>query len=199
MMSVLLIIDVIALALLAWFSLFKIVPDCATSRFRYRLWRLRDDLVDELRRDAFRDPERARRFVWFIEGFIEEADDLSALNWVWWSTATRGYKCDDYPLDLESLQTEDAARLQRYRDELVWAIFLKVMAGTPSGWIGAVIGIPILLAGELVRRFKGRNASGSVLDHARQQVVEDFDLNAGLLALMRSGSRRSRGPLYHHK
>ena len=88
-MTALLTIEVIGVALLAWGCVFKLVPDYALSHNRYKLWRLRDVLADEIRHGAFSDAGQPRAVLRVIERSIESLSDLSALNLVLFR-ATKG-------------------------------------------------------------------------------------------------------------
>jgi hypothetical protein len=79
-MSALFIINLLALAVLAGISLFVIVPSCALSWRRRRLWRLRDSLISEIRAGAFTDDEEPQRLVVRMEKYIECTDTMGALH-----------------------------------------------------------------------------------------------------------------------
>lgn len=194
-MSVLLTTSIVTLALGAWFSVFKIVPDCATSHFRYRLWRLRDCLVDEIRHGEYENAEKPRRLLALIELVIAEAADLSALNLLLAHLAARGVERRDDPLGLRGLRVEDASRLQKHRSELEHAMFAKAFAGTPSGWIAMLIAGPLAVIAVVARlAAHGNRDGGSLVARVERRVVADLELSPAL-DLMSSCRRK---PLHHY-
>lgn len=189
-MSALLTAYGVAVALFAWFMLVKVVPDCGTSHFRYRLWALRDELVDEIRAGEYEDEARAQRFVAMFEWAIEQAADLSVLN-VILLHLSRPHRAGRDPLDLEGLAPADASRLQVYRDDFERAMAMKAL-GTPSGWIFMALALPaalVVVPCELL--FRRRNRGRALLERVRRHAVADFDLNPAL-------GRKRRRPLYQH-
>jgi len=186
-MSVLLTAYVVAMAMFAWISLAKIVPDCATSQFRYRVWRLRDALVDDIRHDKYHDQERARKFVSLFERAIEHASELSLLNVIFLHISRPHNERTD-PLDLKGLDADDVERLAGYREDFERAVAMKALFGTPSGWIFVAVLSPIALVGWLTKK---DHRDGSLLARARRHVVADFELNPAF-------GRKRRGPLYQH-
>lgn len=182
---------VAAVALFAWFSLVKVVPDCATSRFRYRLWQLRDELVDDVRHDEFSNGERARRFVSSFEWAIEQAADLSALNLILLHIS-RPHSDRADPLALDGLDPADAQRLGAYREKFEVAVATKALLGTPSGWIALVLVVPIGLVVTAAQwLFRKDRRGGGVIARVRRHLVADFEMNPAL-------GRKRRGPLYEH-
>jgi hypothetical protein len=174
----------VVLALLSWLSLAKIIPDCATSHYRYRQWRLRDQLVDEIRHGEYQDAERAGRFVRMFEWSIAQSPDLSVLKLVLLNISRPRHVGRD-PLDLEGLSPDDCAKLRAYRDEYETATVLKAFMGTPSGWICVVLMMPLaLLVASVQWLLRGNRRIGALRGRysagVRKYVVADFELDASM-------------------
>ncbi len=69
-MAALLTFDLVALALFAWFCLVKVVPDCNVSILRYRLWRVRDRLADQICLGVYENEAAATDVLHTIEACI---------------------------------------------------------------------------------------------------------------------------------
>jgi len=144
-MTALLTINLIVLALAAWFSITKVVPACATSRYRYRLWRLRDALSDDIRHGKFHDEEAAKKVRLLIDLAIEDADDLSALNLVLFQLVLRRSDLPADPLGLEELSPYDQECLKERLEEVQAALLSKTLFGSVSGWLATFFLIPVVV------------------------------------------------------
>src|SRR5687767_10222307 len=107
-MTILLTIYLVALALLCWVCLFVFLPACSRSAFRNRVWRLRDDVVDQLMRGEYENREQPMRLVRDAEAAIRFAPEISLLNfWLMHRAARAAAPPARDLLDLEVLGTED--------------------------------------------------------------------------------------------
>lgn len=200
-MNVVLTLYVVALALLAWFSVFKIVPSCTVSLFRHRLWRMRDKVADEIRGGTFEDTEQPKRYVALLEGAIEAAPELSPLNLLLarltWTDSMK--KLEQLPLRLDDLAPTDRAVLEKHLEELHNAVLTQMLFGTPSGWLVSLVATPLVAAAVLRDRFRrDKGGGGSFLDHAKSHVADDFEMDPALALMSRRTGRRRRGSLYHY-
>lgn len=134
-MNALLTINLILLFLAAWFSLTKVVPSCATSRYRYRLWRQRDMLADEIRHEKFHNPQAARKVLTLIDIAIEDAEDLSALNFFLFGWVFRKEEIPRDPLGLGDLTDFDHDCLHEHLEQVQSALLSKTLLGSVSGWL----------------------------------------------------------------
>jgi hypothetical protein len=186
------------IALFAWVSVFKIVPACSASFLRYRLWRLRDKLVDEIRHGRFRDQRQPKRLVSLVETAIEDAADLTALN-LFLLRVSVGRVPPPRLLDLEEVHPADQALIEAHVEELARAAISHTLRGTPSGWLVATLLLPPFLLVALVSRlFRGKDDGdeGSVFHDAKLHV-KDIELVDPALALVgRTTPGRRHGSLY---
>jgi hypothetical protein len=154
-------------AALAYASLTYIVPSCARSRFRYRLWALRDQVMDEIYDGRFEKTDQARKLVAAIELVIRGADQLSLLR-VWFANLVVDER--DLPehlrFELDRLSASDRDRLQRHLRALHWLIIKHVFVGSVSGWIYLLATRPLHFL-RLVRR-----AIASSF-HAQRRTTDD--------------------------
>src|SRR5947209_7687017 len=156
-MTLLLTINVIALTAFAWLSAFAIVPACSASRFRYRLWRLRDELVDEVRAQKFVNTDVPKRLIMIVERAIEEASNLSALNILLFRLAG-GFASS--PFDLKDLVPSDKELITNHLREFDSAIARRALGGTPSGWIALIVLVPTALLTALIDRLSDKTGVG---------------------------------------
>ena len=197
-MNALLTLNIIVLALLAWLSLVWIVPSCATSRFRYRAWRIRDEVVDELRAGRYEERDEPEAFVQTVETAIEEAAVLSFLKVSMFGIATRKLEFKP-PFRLDGLSENDATLLRAHITRMDEAAIDKALFGSPSGWIAVVLVLPLLLVSATLRAlFRGHSKGGSVFKDAKQHVREDFEMDVALALTVRSGGHGHHRALHQY-
>jgi hypothetical protein len=172
-MTAVLTLGLVGLVVAAWASLFKVVPDSATSRCRYRLWRLRDQLVDEIRHGEYEDPRPPELLVEYIELGIEDAGDLTAANAVLFHLTTRRLESPPDPFDFSTFQPRDSALVKERLEEFEGALLSKVFFGSPSGWVLSAVALPIALF-SLVRARGGRPP---VVEGTARRLREDLVLS----------------------
>jgi hypothetical protein len=190
-MNTLLVVDIVALALFAWACAFKIVPLCATNICRYRLWQIRDGLVDAIRADAFEDSQQPNRVVDVIEETTRSLSDLSAFNLLLFYLSSRSLSKGRLwrgAWKLDEMQPRDRERLKHHVDAFEQAVISHVFLGTPSGWLALAVVAPMALAEEFVKRLKLKRKDGdrtplvhaSLVRDARRHVREEFDMDPAL-------------------
>jgi hypothetical protein len=198
-MEALLTLNVIGLSLLAWACIVWIVPSYATSHLRYRLWRLRDELVDDIRAGKFDDDEQPRELVAIVESVIERAAEFSALNVVLLRLSVGRRFRPPHPLKLDKVSDRDRERLEQCLEGLLDAVMVKSLLGTPSGWLMCVVLFPVaLLSAITTRGGKGPGRpSRPFLRRTRLRAAGEVD--PLLLIESRNGDRpRRRRSLYQH-
>jgi hypothetical protein len=195
-MNALLTIVIVALALFAWACVFTVVPGCALSRSRYRLWRLRDRLVDAILDDTFEDPVEPQRFLLFVERSITCLPEMSALDLALFMFSSRGIVLTSVlPWDLDRMKASDRAALE----PMVWEVKLTVLkhlfTGTPSGWCCLVVLAPILLPVVLYARLGGKRDGKSLVKDMKARLVshipDDGDQALALLCVPEERPLRS--------
>lgn len=168
-MTTLLSLNLVAVAIFAWFSIFKVVPSYATSRCRYRLWQLRDELADSIRNGEFETPDAARRIVSVVELAIEDAEDLSALNVRLFYWVSRDERLSNDPFHLTALSTGDARSLRKALSEFESALLAKTLLGSPSGWLMTLFLTPVVAISAI-----RTNERPPVLSRAAKQIGNDL-------------------------
>ncbi|HTB70204.1 MAG TPA: hypothetical protein VK707_04420 [Solirubrobacteraceae bacterium] len=189
-MSALLTIDFVALALFAGFCVARVIPACSTSVFRSRLWQFRDELADEIRANAYRDPERAKTLLREVECIIEKAKDVTAGRALYMQIFGRRLRSfpQDFPLD--GICAQDRERLARHCDWLEWALSRHIYLGSPLGWL-LLVGVATLslLISIFERPF---NHSGNVFRNTRSRVRDEVDPRLTLFDLNREAIAHGR-------
>ena len=196
-MGTFLILDVVAITLFAWFGLIKLIPSCNLSMFRYRLWRLRDRLEDEVLDGAFKDASQPRALVRFIEGVIDLAPELGALKLLAMRWSCRHVEVPEL-LHVHELAPQDRAIVEQRLKELNGLTVRHVLTGSPSGWVLTLVVVPVALIASLLEHLlrllggERHGASGSVIEEARNKVRDDVEVEAALALLGRRGAQSAR-------
>lgn len=158
-MDLLLITGVVAVSLFAWLTLFKIIPDCLLSMFRYRLWRQRDELAAEIRNGGYRNDQPARQLLLRIECYIRIAPQLSPLHIALMRLSMMGVEQEPW-LDLRGVTGSELRKLELRLHDLARTLGNHVLFETPTGW-GVVLMASPLWALMWVYRRIGRDGTGT--------------------------------------
>jgi hypothetical protein len=180
-MDVLLTVDCVTAALFAGFCLAKVIPACNRSMFRFRLWKLRDELADEIRAGVFHDSARARELMVLTEDVIERAAEVSAGRLLLLHAAARGrlHYLTEAAIGLEGLDEHDLPLLTARCRTLEWVMRRHVMFGSPVGWLLLATLVPLSLLAAIV--FYVFDRSGSVIGKAKALLRKEIDPRATLL------------------
>ncbi len=205
----------VLLALLAgwlWIALIVSFPRNRVSLLRYKLWRIRDRLVDDIHGGAV-PPTVGWIYVTFIEEMIHHAHTATMFNLVVSRVLTPRVIVEEHRalaafLDPTAKLSGDDP-LYAYRRETMGEIGWHVLFGAPSGWIASVLLVPCALAyvalrglvrcclpgsgvencSEGVTRADGVGAAASKRSHRRQlgrfvvrRVVGPATIAAGIMA-----------------
>ncbi|MFI4990897.1 MAG: hypothetical protein ACHQHO_08315 [Solirubrobacterales bacterium] len=198
-MSTFLILNVTAITLFAWFGLIKIIPSCNLSIFRYRLWRLRDRLADEVLDGSFQDGTQPQALVRFIEGVIELAPEIGALKLLAMRWSCRHVQVPEL-FNVEALDPRDKVVVEQRLDELRAITIRHVLFGAPSGWVLTGVLVPVALLASvlehLLRLLKGDRDGTSVIEEARHKVRDDVEVDPALVLLGSRGAASMRSLTY---
>jgi hypothetical protein len=167
-MQTFLVLDVVGITLFAWFGLIKIIPSCNLSTFRYRLWRLRDQIADDVRGGAFQETAQPQVLVRFLEGVIDLAPEIGALKlgaMRWSCRHVQSPELFDREA-LEALEPHDREIMEQRLDELRRITVRHVLLGSPSGWVLTFILVPLAFAVTLCVHLL-RQLQGWLIGHPR--------------------------------
>ena len=115
LMALLLTLLIIGMVLLAWLSVFKIIPSCYLEMRSYKLWRLRDKLADAIiLHQELEDDLQARHFLVYIEKSIQATAKLGPLNTVILHLVSRKSKTESSARFLGGLEGRDRTLLSSY-------------------------------------------------------------------------------------
>src|SRR5207248_665129 len=135
------------------------IPSALRSLFHHRLWRLRDEVIDET--IAGRLPrEAAIAFARRVETTISAATELTPVRLAAFYLAMRHEKLPEPPKLPPEMKSYEA----------VWAqeLMHQVFTGSPSGWIL----LPFILALRVGRRHR-QNAPGAYPDGHLTRIERD--------------------------
>jgi hypothetical protein len=196
-MNALLTINIVAFALFSWICVFKLVPASAISLCRYRLWRLRDELFDEIRNGKFDDGKQPRRLLLLVETTIQSVEETSALNLALFYISARKLPRPEL-FNFDELSTTDKECFDRHFDRFGQIMVKYVVGGTPSGWMSFVVIGPALLCVALAKRIlRGNDDSGSLIQDTKSQFQERLETRVdSVVALMNKRNGHPRRSLY---
>jgi hypothetical protein len=182
-------IALVATMVFAWLSLIKIIPACATSLCRNRLWRLRDDTIDDILHGRIANVEQARRLVHELHAAITVAPDLSLINVVALNRMARRIdlsRTDHF--ELSELGRADRARLEPRYFEFRWSLVKNALFGSPSGWFVVALLVPMVVIATLYKRFTTPGPPPDIGDATKTQFTHALPPEPALAALSwRSG------------
>jgi hypothetical protein len=161
--------------------------------FRYRLWRLRDRLADEIRDRVFDDDAQPKLLLQFVEASIEIAPDVGAIKLLFVRWSSRHIRTREF-FDFERLSPDDAARMTTYFNEFRALSVRHVAFGSLSGWILTALLAPLAVLVTLIERVRGGDDDNrSVIREARNRVSDEVDPGFTLL----NGRGRSARSMSH--
>jgi hypothetical protein len=140
--------SIIVVAISAWLSVWMVIPSCARSLFRYRLWRLHDALIDDFRGKHFTDEQQPRLLLREIDAAIAVAGELSLFRLFLVALKARRLLPmvdPDEWFDPEKAHPKDRDLVAERYGELQFALRKHVLIGAPSGWVFLILIFPLAL------------------------------------------------------
>jgi hypothetical protein len=139
---------------LAFYGFFWMLDKDFTSFYRYRLWRIRDELKAEVLSGSLPNVPCVNYWLSIIESEIYSANKTSFL-YFWFLPRPPRFLMEEMNAKKNDgkqyLSVAQLNSLQSYRDRLLKAVFEQCLYFKPSGWFILLIIIPSLL----IRKFKG--------------------------------------------
>lgn len=180
----LLVTAVLTLALLAWAGAFKVIPYCALSMFRYRLWRFRDGLADDIRRGSFEDQTQPRIFLRLVETSIENANELSPLNMLLFRLSIVGMREPPRQLELNQISSaKDRERLMGKMAAFERMLIRHAFTGTPSGWFVTLGAVPVAIIATLIAQLRGVADGETLIEGAKEYVSREFETDVAVAVM----------------
>jgi hypothetical protein len=165
------------LAVAAWYGLLFVVPSCQVSRFRYRLWGLRDRVVDDLISATLPETPPIEELVYEVELAIRQAPDIRLVNFALaWKAAKELPARERAPLT--GLSESQRQLVQGYREELYGDIARHLFRGSPPKWL-ASRALSIFFAAKAFRKDR-RNQRSKGGDVVERRVVRELKKNPTL-------------------
>jgi hypothetical protein len=143
------------------------------STFRHRLWRLRDNVVDQIRGERLVDAEPFRKLVREIECAILAAPEVSPFRITLLRFASRELRTAKFDyFDPADVDASDRALAEAYVDELRAAFYRQMLFGSPSGWLLlimlSVLIFPVAVVVVSVRLMRGIHTPAARLSRSRR-------------------------------
>jgi hypothetical protein len=187
-MSAVLTVILLSLAVGASIIVFYVFPSSTASLLRYKLWALRDELVDGLNNDEFQDVTQPRKLVRDVELTIESAEELRPVRMLVLMLLAGGKRPPgNYTaFDLSRADDADKLLLEPLWRRYVSAVIKHVLFGSWSGFVVAPI---LIFAAAIESILKGRIGrdggadDGSVVDDMKQVVRREIHVEPTLRVL----------------
>ena len=168
----------LAIATLAVWTIFIVfIPTCLCSMFRYRLWRLRDAVKDDMLYGRLPDRAFIGEFLSMVEAFILVADKFTLIQVILLpsneeETARRRNALIQ---SLKELGEEHLQLFKAYRKEFVEIIVMRLVVGSLTGWVFLTLLLPallLMLACRLVQRasISATDLVISVINHIEKML-----------------------------
>jgi hypothetical protein len=135
------------LASAAWSGIVYVVPWCKLSQLRYSLWRLRDDIVDDLVDGRLSEHQCVHETVQDIERSLRYSQDFTLLNVFiarWCSQNDRLPRL--VGTHLSELAPEERDRLKSYRKQLFEVEAHYLLYGSLIGRLLVLLILPVVMA-----------------------------------------------------
>lgn len=156
---------VLAIAVLgtgsATFAFGVVIPRSIRSMFRYRLWQLRDGLVDDILENRISKSTAALRLLDRTEYLIACSSRLSLMTWVAIPKPPQEYRNRQqakWESEFAKLSSPDQTSLRKYVDEVDSLLHLFLFYVSPVGWATALIvgtiALPFLVVVSLLHAFR---------------------------------------------
>lgn len=147
-----------------WLCVLWIVPARLTSLYRYRLWLLRDDVVDDVLSGRLSPSDTICDFVDAIENAVQQARSMTLLKWLLTPLPPPEYlasRMGAMERDMNRLDEEAKARFKRHLGRFQDVVMWYLLSTSLVGWL-LIVGITAINGVRaLVSVLKSR-ASGSV-------------------------------------
>jgi hypothetical protein len=131
-----------------WASVLYVVPRHVESLFRYDLWRLRDDLVDNIFDETLPNLPLVEGLLEAIEAMIGHSSQVTLSSLLAFLISRRSNRSSHHEIDLSSLSESQQLIFLRVLHETYDAAAFKSVAGSPFG----AFGLPIIIVARLIGR-----------------------------------------------
>jgi len=180
------------IAVTAWAGVLFVIPWCQRGQFRQNLWRLRDEITDDVIDGKLSYHPAVNQLREHIDFSIRYAQDITFANLmvvlVSAGRVLRAQIAAAEPGCLEGLPPDQAARLGEYRRRFGKLVSKHIISGSPSGWLAAIL---IFLLLRPYWRFTGNGTNQTrPKDVVARTVSEEGVPLTDLLAASRRRSRR---------
>lgn len=147
------IIGILAASFAVWVGVVLLVPRNLRSIFRYRLWRLRDEVVDDVLAGRMPHSPLIRSFIGGVEGIIEHASHVTLLRALCIPVSPalvrkhRGFVFTHF----RELSKDERAKYKSYEKSMRSIVMRRLLLGSVSGWAFLVAIFPVAYAVEVVK------------------------------------------------
>lgn len=153
-MSTTLTILLVGIASLLWFGLAVWVPHCLRSLYRYRLWSIRDAIVDAVLEGRIPNSDAVRHFTRTVEMAVKRSSHLTLLRFLLFPKPPMefiDYRKAMYKKCLAEMTDEQRRFFETKRSEFAEAVLSHMLLGCVSGWLVLTLGLLAIVPIALVR------------------------------------------------
>lgn len=131
-----------AVGVAAAVALFVLIPRALMSTFRYDLWRIRDELYDQIHDSAYVDDEQPRRLLAHVESSIEKMADVSLASLLVVALLSRSGVAEGPRFNLQAMGRSDRDRIAPLYYGWGGALARRVFL---ASWSGILVAVPLLV------------------------------------------------------
>jgi hypothetical protein len=184
-MSIVLTIWLVALAVASAVVFFYVFPASGTSLLRYRLWPLRDELVDAIRRGEFKEDDQPKRLLRLVEASIYTADELRPLRMIILMALLRKRPStgEDWAFELSHAHVSDVPRLQGMHRRYISSLIRHLLYGSPSALVFAVVVLPTFAILALLKGRSSEPPDGDVMEDVKEALRNEISFEPTLRVL----------------
>lgn len=137
----------LVLATLVWAGVIFLLPRTLRSLYRYRLWNIRDSVIDDILRNRISHSPIADDVVGMVEFAIESSRSLTCLKVILYEVPEHVQKghAKFFRDEMDKLPKEEQAILWEYVHRFHVAIVRQMMFGSISGWVVSMIFAGLIL------------------------------------------------------
>ncbi len=142
-----------------WACLVLILPRSLRSLFRYRLWVLRDELVDDVIAKRIPLTDAVRDVLSTMEALIRDSKNVTLGRWLLLPRKSMQV-ASEYHKGVEAafsaMTREEQERVSYFRQSVARAVAMRLLIGSPLGWLFSVVFVTAKYSFALNERIKSQ-------------------------------------------
>jgi hypothetical protein len=116
-----------------WLCVLFLVPQLVDSLFRYRLWKVRDDLQGYILDHELPESPEVRQLFELVEDMIRLSDLVTLSRFFAYQITRKSYKPRATGFDFSQLKDKQRTLIEQFLEEMYLSVQFKAFAGSPFG------------------------------------------------------------------